>query len=137
MSQQSKESAGDRRTVIEEGTEFRGVMVSKRPVLLRGMLDGELQAPNVVVEAGGELRGKARLGELKSEGQVSGDIHADRVKLAGVVGDGTRIVARVLEIDVKSQDQAVAVTFSRATLEIGDATERESSTTPPPPPASD
>ncbi|MCC6213900.1 MAG: polymer-forming cytoskeletal protein [Polyangiaceae bacterium] len=112
-------SNGDKRTLIEEGTDFRGSMSSSCPVVVKGRIEGELTTPSLTVARSGAVHGKANLGELTSEGELSGAFDADTVRLAGTVKDGTSIRAKSLEVKLEASDK-MRVVFGDTTLSVGD-----------------
>jgi cytoskeletal protein CcmA (bactofilin family) len=124
--------ADDKKTLVDEGTEFRGSLSSKCPVVVRGAVDGELKAPSLRVSESGSVNGKVQVGELASEGHLAGEFDADVVKLSGVVKDGTVVRAKTLEVQNGVDDPAkMRVVFGDVTLEVGDINAAE----PPPSPA--
>ncbi len=114
---------GDKKTLVDEGTEFHGTLSSKCPVIVRGAVDGELRAPSLRVSESGSVNGKVQVGELSSEGQLAGEVDAEVVKLSGVVRDSTVIRAKTLEVQNGVDDPAkMRVVFGEVTLEVGDIT---------------
>ena len=72
-------SATEKRTLVEEGTTFKGSLTSTCPILVKGGIDGDLEAPSLTVAATGTVSGKVKAGELKSEGELSGEFDVDKV----------------------------------------------------------
>lgn len=112
--------AGARTTVIEEGTEFKGSMTSSCAVVVRGRVQGDLATPALTVAPSGVVQGRAKVGAIESQGQLSGEFDADSVRLSGVVHDDTLIRAKVLEVKLAS-DKKMVVTFGESRLEVGEA----------------
>ncbi len=111
--------ADDKRTVVEEGSEFEGTLRSSRAVVVRGSVAGELAAPSVDVEATGRLTGKATVGRIVSRGEIGGVFDAQSVELAGKVANGTVLTAK--ELSVKpSASGTPGVVFGECTLHVGD-----------------
>jgi cytoskeletal protein CcmA (bactofilin family) len=108
-----------KKTLVEEGTEFRGALTSNCPVVVSGRIDGELNAPALTVTGSGSVRGKARVGEILSEGEIAGEFDAERITLSGRVSDNTIIRAKSLEVNLRS-DKAMQVTFGDCMLEVGE-----------------
>jgi cytoskeletal protein CcmA (bactofilin family) len=106
-------------TVIEEGTEFRGSLTSSCAILVRGKISGEIAGPALSVTNTGVVAGRIKVSSLGSEGELSGEIEADEVTLAGRVDDGTVIRAKSLEARLSSEG-GMTVTFGNARLEVGD-----------------
>jgi cytoskeletal protein CcmA (bactofilin family) len=110
-----------RRTTVEEGTEIKGQLTSKCPLVVKGQVEGEITAPSITIDASGSLRGTALAQEISSQGFLSGNFEAERVILGGKVGDKTVIKARTLEAKLATEGQTgLQVTFGECRLEIGD-----------------
>lgn len=121
----------DKKTLVDEGTEFRGNLTSKCPVHVRGSVDGELNAPSLKVSESGTVSGKVKVGDLVSDGHVAGELDAETVRLSGKVKDGTIIRARTLEV-APSQDDKMRVVFGEAMLEVGDIAQVDKESGPSP-----
>lgn len=107
-------------TVVEEGTEFRGTLTSSCPVDVRGRVEGELATPTLTVSASGAVHGRAKVGEVRSLGEISGEFDAERVELAGVVRDNTVIRARSLDVKLASERGKLQIIFGECELSVGD-----------------
>ena len=115
-----KNSNGEvKRTVVEEGTRFKGDLVSTCPIDVRGLVEGEVEAPSLTVSAKGAVHGRAKVGAVRSEGELSGEFEAEIVELSGVVRDKTVIRARSLEVKLSST-KGQQVIFGDCELSIGD-----------------
>ncbi len=115
------EAAGaGKKTLVEEGTEFKGTLVSKCPVVVSGKIDGEVHAPSLSVGALGAVFGKVRVGEIQSEGEIAGEFEAETVKLSGRVSNNTVIRAKSIEVKLTSDKGKLQVSFGDCTLEVGD-----------------
>ena len=115
--QQKKQRA----TLVEEGTEFKGELTSNCPLVIRGKVEGSIKAPAITIARSGALIGTAKIGQLLSEGELSGEFEADAVRLAGKIGNNTTIRARSLEAKLAARDKSgLQVTFGECTLEVGD-----------------
>lgn len=119
----------DKKTLVDEGSDFRGNLTSKCAVIVRGSVDGELNAPSLKVSENGSVSGKVKVGELVSEGHIAGEFDAEVIRLSGRVKDGAILRARTLEV-VASQDEKMRVTFGDAVLEIGDIAPPEKDSAP-------
>jgi cytoskeletal protein CcmA (bactofilin family) len=106
-------------TVVEEGTEFKGTLTSSCPVDVRGRVEGELQTPSLTVSASGAVHGHAKVGAVRSEGEISGEFEADSVELSGRVRDNTVIRARSLEVKLE-RTRGIQVMFGECELSVGD-----------------
>jgi cytoskeletal protein CcmA (bactofilin family) len=109
-----------KRTLVEEGTELKGSLTSTCPVLVRGRIEGEIKAPSLTVSPSGAVHGKAALGELHAEGELSGEFDADVVRLSGTVKDRTVIRAKSLEVKLASETGKLQVVFGECELAVGD-----------------
>ena len=108
-----------RKTLVEEGTQFKGSMSSDCPVEVRGKIEGDLTAPALSVSASGAVHGKVKVGEIKSEGELAGEFDADVVQLSGTVKDNTVIRAKSLEVKLTPANGKMQVIFGECQLEVG------------------
>lgn len=120
MSNTFRPSAPIKHTVIEEGSEFKGSLTSSCPIDVRGRIEGDLATPALTVSASGSVRGRAKVGSVRSEGELSGEFDAETVELAGSVRDNTVIRARSLEVKLASDHGKLQVIFGETELSIGD-----------------
>ena len=114
------EKQSDKRTLVEEGTELKGSLTSTCPVLVRGKIEGDVTAPSLTVSPSGTVSGKAKVGELQAEGQISGEFDADVVQLSGKVHDRTVIRAKTLSVQLASETGKLQVVFGECELAVGD-----------------
>jgi cytoskeletal protein CcmA (bactofilin family) len=120
MSNTQRPSAAPRHTVVEEGTEFKGALTSSCPIDVRGKIEGDVTTPALTVSATGAVHGRAKVGAVRSEGELSGEFDADSVELAGAVRDNTVIRARSLEVKLTSKPgKVLQVMFGECELAIG------------------
>jgi cytoskeletal protein CcmA (bactofilin family) len=112
------EAKTDKRTLVEEGTELKGSLTSSCPVLVRGRVEGDVTAPALTVSPSGTVSGKATVGELQAEGQLSGEFDADVVQLSGKVQDRTVIRTKTLSVQLSSESK-LQVIFGECELEVG------------------
>jgi cytoskeletal protein CcmA (bactofilin family) len=110
----------EKKTIIEEGSELKGTLTSSCGVVVRGRLDGDIQTPALTVSASGSVHGRAKVGQVSSEGELSGEFDADSVRLAGTVRDNTVIRARSLEVRLDAGDGKMQVTFGECELAVGE-----------------
>lgn len=111
-----------KQTLVEEGTKFKGSLVSKCPVVVMGAVDGDLEAPSVTISGDGEVVGSIKAQSVHSEGALSGKVDADDVYLSGSVRSDSVIRAKTLEVKL-SQDEAsrkLEVSFGECVIEAGD-----------------
>jgi hypothetical protein len=116
---------GDKQTLIEQGTEFKGTMTSTCPVVVNGRIEGELSAPELDVTATGAATGNIRAERLSSRGTLSGNIDAGDLFLSGSVGSKTVIKARNLEVKLTPDSGRMELTFGECTLDVGDEPSKE------------
>jgi cytoskeletal protein CcmA (bactofilin family) len=110
----------DKRTLVEEGTQLKGSLTSTCPVLVRGKIEGDVAAPALTVSPSGAVNGKAKVGELQAEGELSGEFDADIVQLSGRVQDRTVIRAKTLSVQLASETGRLQVVFGECELAVGD-----------------
>jgi cytoskeletal protein CcmA (bactofilin family) len=108
-----------KRTLVEEGTEFKGSLASNCPVEVKGRVEGEVKAPVLNVSATGAVKGKVKVSELRSEGELAGEFDADSVHLSGSVRDNTVIRAKSLEVKIAPASGKMQVIFGECELDIG------------------
>lgn len=118
--EQPKAGVG-KQTVVEEGTHFKGSMTSTCPVLVNGRVEGDIETPALSVSATGSVKGKAKVGEVHSQGEIEGEFDADTVRLAGRIRDNTVIRAKSLEVKLSSETNKMQVIFGECELSVGDA----------------
>jgi cytoskeletal protein CcmA (bactofilin family) len=115
-------AAGDKKTLVEEGTQFKGSLSSNCPVVVRGRIEGDVQAPSLHVSGTGAVHGKVKVDELRSQGEIAGEFDADLVQLSGSVKDNTILRAKSLEVKLTPANGKLQVVFGECTLEVGDTT---------------
>jgi cytoskeletal protein CcmA (bactofilin family) len=111
---------GGKQTLVEEGTEFAGKLTSKCPIVVMGKVEGDVSGPVIHVTASGVVAGNVKVKELRSEGELAGEVEAEAVHVAGRVRDKTVIRARTLHVSLQSQDKGMEVVFGECTLAIGE-----------------
>ena len=110
-----------RETILGEGTEFEGSIRSQSPITVSGSMRGDVSAPALSVTPSGSVHGHIKVSELKSEGEIAGEIDAESVDLSGHVNDQTTIRATSLQVKL-SQNGAggkLQVSFGKCNLEVG------------------
>jgi len=112
--------SGTKRTMIEEGTEFKGTMSSKCPLVVMGKVEGDLTGPSVEISASGVVAGNVKVDELRSEGELAGSVDAKTVHLSGRVRDKTVIRAQTLEVHLQRTTDRMEVVFGVCELAVGD-----------------
>jgi cytoskeletal protein CcmA (bactofilin family) len=112
--------AGDKKTLVEEGTQFKGSLSSNCPVVVRGRIEGDVQAPSLNVSGSGAVHGKVKVEELRSQGELAGEFDADVVQLSGSVKNNTIIRAKSLEVKLAPPNGKLQVVFGDCTLDVGE-----------------
>jgi cytoskeletal protein CcmA (bactofilin family) len=107
-------------TVVEEGTAFKGTLTSSCPIDVRGKVEGELETPSLTVSSTGAVHGRAKVGAVRSQGELSGEFDADSIELSGVVRDNTVIRARSLDVKLVTQQGRLQIAFGACELSVGD-----------------
>ena len=110
----------DKHTLVEEGTEFAGTMRAKCRVVVRGLFDGELDAPAVEIAETGVVTGILRAKSVRSQGVLAGTVDVDDISVAGTVRSDTVIRAKTLEVRLVAEQGKLDVTFGDCLLEVGD-----------------
>ena len=113
-----------KKTLIEEGTEFKGTLTSSCPIVVMGRVEGELRGPSVEVTETGVLSGKAKVTELRSRGELGGEFEADVVELSGRVRDKSVIRAKALEVSLQREGGRIEMVFGDCELAVGDAPDK-------------
>ena len=114
----------EKRTLVEEGTQFRGSLTSSCPIVVKGRIDGEIEAPSLVVSLSGAVHGRAKVADIRSQGELSGEFDADNVQLSGSVRDNTVIRAKSIEVKLAPVNGKMQVIFGECQLDVGDAPPR-------------
>jgi cytoskeletal protein CcmA (bactofilin family) len=121
MSDGAQGSTGTKRTLVEEGTSFKGSLASSCPILVKGTVEGEISGPSIDVSEGGLVRGRVKVTDLRSRGELAGQVEAETVELSGRIHDQSLIKARSLEV----KPSGVGVVFGECELCIGDEPVKE------------
>ncbi|MEZ4364570.1 MAG: polymer-forming cytoskeletal protein [Kofleriaceae bacterium] len=112
-------------TLVEEGTEFKGSLSSKCPIVVMGKVEGEVAGPEIHVTSSGVIAGNVKVKELQSAGEVAGEVEAEAVRISGKVRDKTVIRAKSLEVSLTSAKGGMEVVFGECELAIGDEPNKE------------
>jgi cytoskeletal protein CcmA (bactofilin family) len=115
----SKNATHGRKTLVEEGTQFKGSLSSNCPIEVKGRIEGDVSAPALSVSASGAVHGRVKVGQIRSEGELAGEFDADVVQLSGTVKDNTVIRAKSLEVKLVPQNGKLQVVFGECELEVG------------------
>ncbi len=68
-----KNTTHERKTLVEEGTQFKGALSSNCPIEVKGRIEGDVTAPALTVALGGAVHGKVKVGEIRSQGELAGE----------------------------------------------------------------
>ena len=129
MSKGDKNETQHKQTTVEEGTQFKGTLNSSCQVMVRGVVDGDLTAPTVIVSETGTVVGNVKAQSIWSEGVLAGRVDAEDVHLSGNVRSDTVIRARTLEVKLQRTKEKLEVTFGECILDVGDDPAVEASDT--------
>src|SRR6266478_4007298 len=124
MSDTKKTVIETKKTLIEEGTEFKGTLTSTCSIVVMGRVEGDMKGPAVEVTETGVLCGKAKVTELRSRGELAGEFEADVVELSGRVRDKTVIRARSLEVSLQRAEGGIEMVFGDCELAVGEAPDK-------------
>lgn len=133
MSSTFRPTAPAKHTIVEEGSSFKGTLTSTCPIHVHGRIEGDLETPSLMVSATGAVHGKAKVGSVRSQGELSGEFDADSIELAGTVRDNTVIRARTLEVKLASTRGKLQVIFGECELSVGDEPTEHDVLEPPAP----
>src|SRR5256885_8771992 len=112
-------------TLVEEGTEFKGTMSSSCPIVVMGKVEGDVTGPVIHVTPSGIVSGVVKVKQLRSDGELAGEVEADTVEISGRVRDRTVIRARSLEVSLSVQKGGMQVVFGECELAVGDEPSKE------------
>ena len=112
-------------TLVEEGTDFKGTMSSSCPIVVMGKVEGDIAGPVIHVTPSGVVSGVVKVKQLRSDGELAGEVEADTVEISGRVRDRTVIRARSLEVSLSVQKGGMQVVFGECELAVGDEPNKE------------
>jgi len=112
-------------TLVEEGTEFTGKMSSSCPIVVMGKVEGDITGPVIHITPSGVVSGVVRVKQLRSDGELAGEVEADTVEISGRVRDRTVIRARSLEVSLSTTKGGMQVVFGECELAVGDEPNKE------------
>jgi hypothetical protein len=110
---------------VEDGTRLDGSLISNCPIEVNGKIEGEVTAPSLRINDTGSVRGKVKVDEIESKGEMSGEFEADVVRLAGVLRDDSILRAKSLEVKLASPNDPNPIMFGACSLEVGDIPDKE------------
>jgi cytoskeletal protein CcmA (bactofilin family) len=112
-------------TLVEDGTEFKGTMSSNCPIVVMGKVEGDISGPVIHITPSGVVAGVVKVKELRSDGELAGEVEADTVQISGRVRDRTVIRARSLEVSLSVSKGGMQVMFGECELAVGDEPNKE------------
>jgi hypothetical protein len=102
-----------------------------------GKVEGDIAGPVIHVTPSGVVSGVVKVKQLRSDGELAGEVEADTVEISGRVRDRTVIRARSLEVSLSVQKGGMQVVFGECELAVGDEPNKEAAVaaalTPPAP----
>ena len=112
-------------TLVEDGTEFKGTMSSNCPIVVMGKVEGDIAGPVIHITPSGVVAGVVKVKQLRSDGELAGEVEADTVQISGRVRDRTQIRARSLEVSLTASKGGMSVVFGECELAVGDEPNKE------------
>jgi cytoskeletal protein CcmA (bactofilin family) len=112
-------------TLVEEGTEFKGTLSSSCPIVVMGKIEGDITGPVIHVTPSGVVAGVVKVKDLRSAGELAGEVEAETVQISGRVRDRTVIRARTLDVSLRVTKGGMQVVFGECELAIGDEPNKE------------
>lgn len=101
----------EKRTLVEEGTAFKGSLTSSCPIVVQGSIEGDIEGPSVTVSATGAVSGTVVAESLKSSGKIAGDFDVDSAQLEGRVEKDTTIRTNSLDAKLTATTGKLQITF--------------------------
>jgi cytoskeletal protein CcmA (bactofilin family) len=109
-----KNATTEKRTLVEEGTKFKGSLTSTCAIVVQGSVEGDVEGPSVTVSATGAVSGKIAAGALTSAGRIAGDFDVDTARVEGSVESNTVIRANSLDVKLTAASGKLQLTFGQA-----------------------
>jgi cytoskeletal protein CcmA (bactofilin family) len=100
-------------------------MSSSCPIVVMGKVEGDIAGPVIHVTPSGVVSGVVKVKQLRSDGELAGEVEADTVEISGRVRDRTVIRARSLEVSLSVQKGGMQVVFGECELAVGDEPNKE------------
>lgn len=101
----------EKRTLVEEGTAFKGSLTSSCPIVVQGSIDGDIEGPSVTVSETGAVSGKVVAESLTSSGTIAGDFDVETAQLEGRVEKDTTIRTNSLDAKLTATSGKLQITF--------------------------
>lgn len=106
-------ATAEKRTLVEEGTKFKGSLTSTCAIVVQGSIEGDVEGPSVTVSASGAVSGKIAAGALTSSGKIAGDFDVDTARLEGSVAHDTVVRAQSLDVKLTATTGKLQLTFGQ------------------------
>jgi uncharacterized protein YjbI with pentapeptide repeats/cytoskeletal protein CcmA (bactofilin family) len=116
---------GSEATIVGVGARFTGNLRTEGDIVVRGEVEGDLEARRIEVEERGVVSGRLKAGELRAWGVTAGTLEADTVELGGQLKDGAQVKAGTLVVRWDERATVTPVRFGQVKLEIGEQPTRE------------
>jgi hypothetical protein len=100
-------------------------MSSNCPIVVMGKVEGDIAGPVIHITPSGVVAGVVKVKELRSDGELAGEVEADTVQISGRVRDRTVIRARSLEVSLTTSKGGMQVMFGECELAVGDEPNKE------------
>lgn len=105
----------EKRTLVEEGTRFKGSLTSACPIVVHGSIEGDVHGSAITVTTTGSISGKVSAGAFRSEGRIAGEFDVETADLAGSVERNTIIRAASLDVKLVAPAGRLQVAFGGGT----------------------
>src|SRR5690349_20584025 len=120
-----KGADAEKRTLVEDWTHFKGSLTSIGPMVVKGKIEGDLHAPSLRISDSGAVHGKVKVGEIVSEGELTGEFDAELVQLSGIVLDKTVVRAKSLQVKLNAPTGRMEVIFGECLLDVGELPDKQ------------
>lgn len=104
----------EKRTLVEEGTKFKGSLTSTCAIVVQGSIEGDVEGPSVAVSKTGAVSGMIVAGALTSAGRIAGDFDVDTARVEGTVESNTVLRATALDLKLEAASGKLQLTFGQA-----------------------
>ena len=111
MNDPKAQRATEKRTVIEEGTQFKGSLTSTCAILVQGSVKGDIEGPALTVSPTGSVSGVIVTQTLSSAGTLAGELDVDTAEISGRVEHNTVVRATSLDVKLAAPAGKLELTF--------------------------
>jgi cytoskeletal protein CcmA (bactofilin family) len=113
MSDPKNSATAEKRTLVEEGTKFKGSLTSTCPIVVQGSIEGDVEGPSITVSSSGAVSGRVAAGALTSAGKIAGDFDVDTARVEGSVENDTIVRASSLDVKLTATTGKIQLTFGQ------------------------